>query len=347
MVKATLRKTSTAAEPVKNFVDEQAADKKIAELDGSAGVEQLYEGPKDGVVDVESTVVAAPANTVSPVTGSVGADVVPANTTSAVARHSSVTAVYSDVSDGAIEGDFNTEDVRFPQLKIVQGSGTLSQMYPQGSLIYGEEILFPPQVNMQAAAPVLQFVPVMLKKQYRENLSQEDAADGMMPRIANSLEEVESHGGTTRWIGNEKPSWSPSARCMFLLQQPAEGQEGSDAAGFQTELGSALYAPAMYYCAGTAYGYVAKTLLSTATTSLLVPALTPDGVPVVGPDGRPRKKVCLFKHFWSLCVKKVKAGKYTIYVPFIRLLKEETPAEVREYCAGMVRSAGASAASGE
>src|SRR5690606_31280610 len=107
--------------------------------------------------------------------------------------------------------------------------------------------------------------------------SQEEVAAGGMPRIVSSIQEVEALGGTTKWIGKQKPSWSPSAKCLFLLERP-DG-DVTDHSGFGIELDGRLYAVSAYYASGTAYSVTAKLIFNTSLTTLLIPVLDEEGKP--------------------------------------------------------------------
>jgi hypothetical protein len=247
------------------------------------------------------------------------------------------TTKYQPAAVEGFDGDWGSDDVKFPQLKLVQGSGPLSQQFDAGTVIYGDlELLPPPSVKEGAVNPTITFAPIAITKQWREKLNQDQATEGMMPRIVNTLAEVEEYGGTTRWVGNEIPDnyWEPSARCILLIEQP----EGNEHPGFALELDGKLYAVAVYYAAGGAFRASAKVIFNTAMTSLLVPVLDAEGKPVVK-NGRPVKKPMLFKNFWKLSFGKVKAGNFNPWRPTVKLLpKVETGPEVRAYCEGLTQS---------
>jgi hypothetical protein len=188
------------------------------------------------------------------------------NTTAAVATRPDFTVApkgrFFDESGGAFEGEFDSSDLKHPMLKLVQGSGPLSKKFAVGSVILGEDLLLPVQVDPKAAAPTFKFIPVHLLKQFRENLPEGSYEAGIMPRTVNSIAEVEANGGTTAWIGQEKPSWSPSARCLLLVQRP----ENSDHPGFAFEYDGTLWAPAIYFCAGGSYRRFAAKIFSAKTS---------------------------------------------------------------------------------
>jgi hypothetical protein len=267
-----------------------------------------------------------------------------------VARRGTNTAVAqasSQFEGSGFEGDWGAEDLKFPQLKIVQGSGPLSAQFDNGTIIYGDNELLPaPSMKQGAANPSIRFIPLSIKKQFREKLSEDQVAQGEMPRIVDTVAQVEESGGTTRWIGNSMPDnyWEPSARCMFLIEKP----ESSDHPGFALELGGKLYGVAVYYAAGGSFRDSAKIIFNTALTSLLVPVLGEDNKPKLSPTGQIVKKPLLYKNFWTLNFAKKQAGNFTPWRPIVKLLaKEESSPEVRAYCASLVASPVEAAAEAE
>lgn len=247
-----------------------------------------------------------------------------------------------------VEGDWGSDDLKFPQLKLVQGSGPLSTQFDNGTIIYGDlELLPPPSVKADAKNPLIRFVPISLTKQFREKLTEDQIQAGEMPRVVNSIAEVEDLGGTTRWVGNSMPDnyWEPSARCMFLLELP----EGSDHPGFVLELDGKVWAVAVYYAAGGAFRESARIIFNTALTSLLVPVLDDAGQPQKSERGQIVKKVMLWKNVWTLEFKKKQAGNFTPWRPIVKLLsKDLTGPDVRGYCEQLVSgTAEEAAAAGE
>lgn len=268
----------------------------------------------------------------------------PEETTTAVATRptGAVTAGHRNTSfDGVegLEGDFTDDDVKFPQLKQVQGSGPLSTQFDNGTIILGETELLPaPSVKEGAKNTPLVIVPVAIKKQYREKLGQEEVDAGSMPRIFDSLDEVAEAGLTTRWIGNSMPDnfAEDSSRSIFLIQQP----EGSDHPGFNMELDGKLYAVAVYYAAGGAYRDFIKHVVNASKTSLVVPVIE-NGQPKKNDKGVVVKKSMLYKCFWSLTFAKKKAGNFTPWRPSGKIIpgdKGITGPELRAYVDNLLNS---------
>jgi hypothetical protein len=264
-----------------------------------------------------------------------------AQTSTAVATRPTNTAVARPVQhEEGFEGDWGKEDLKFPQLKLVQGSGPLSQRFNNGTIIFDEEKLLPaPNVEEGADNPLITFVPLVITKQYREKLSQDDIDDGALPRIANSLAEVEDLGGTTRYVNNERPDnyWEPSSRCIFLVERPVH-DAAADHQGFNEVFDGREFAVAVYYAAGAAFTACPKVIYNTYRKSLFMPILGADRQPLVI-DGRIQKRPCIYKNYWSLGFAKVKAGKFNPWRPYVRLQKVETGPEVREYCAQLLQAA--------
>jgi hypothetical protein len=261
--------------------------------------------------------------------------------TTAVATRPTNTAVGRPVQhEEGFEGDWGKEDLKFPQLKLVQGSGPLSQRFNNGTIIFDDEKLLPaPNVEEGADNPLITFVPLIITKQYREKLSQEDIDDGALPRIASGIAEVEELGGTTRYVNNERPDnyWEPSSRCIFLIERPNH-DAAAEHPGFNEVFDGKEFAVAVYYAAGAAFTACPKVIYNTYRKSLFMPILGADKTPLVV-DGRIQKRPCIYKNYWSLGFAKVKAGKFNPWRPYVRLQKVETGPEVREYCANLLQVA--------
>lgn len=231
---------------------------------------------------------------------------------------------YTASSNGGLEGEYDASDLTMPQLKIVNGSGELSQRYNQGSLIFGDNLIWsPPNLQPGAKNPVLTFIPLKVKKQFRENLTQEEVQEGLLPRVVNSRAEAEAMSGSdtaTQWVGNQKPRWSPSAFCIFLIAQP-EHQDSENPVEFTQTLDDRNWALCRYYAGGMAYNESAKVILSNAYTVLRV-------------NGR----ITLHKRLWTFQVAKKKAGNFGVYVPVLRLSKEETGPDATAFIQDMIGS---------
>lgn len=210
---------------------------------------------------------------------------------------------------GPISGEFNDSDVRFPRLQIVQGNGELAAIHAVGSLLYMDEVLFPPTLQGQLQ-PSMRYVPIILHKQYREKkpLNKDD-----LPRVANTALEVRNLGGTLEKIGDEPATWAPCATAVLLLEKP----EGVEHAGFGIEINGKLYGLTRYYASGGAYKFFAQTIFNASKFYL-----------------RENGKELLWKQFWSMKVVRKAWGEHTIFVPETKVVSEITSKEIREVCEG-------------
>ena len=288
MIKTVLRKVggTATADTSGNPVDENAADRLAAELGVGQG----------SVIDIspegEETSASTPQQ---------GSTVSLATTTS--------------VSTGGIRGEVDQNDFRMPQLKIVNGSGKLSQEYNQGTLLYADEQLWsPPDIKEPKNNPSMRIVPVIMDKFWRQNLTQDEVEGGMMPQVVATKEQAEALGGTTLWINNEKPRWSPSAKIVFLLEEPKDCNHP----GFSIQMDGKNWAMAVFYASGTSYNETFKTINSVSFMSL-----------------RENGETMLHKKIWTMQVVKKPAGKFFVFVPSLKLLREETGPELREFVASM------------
>ena len=288
---------------------------------------QVVDTPVEGVkVDcvntaaggLENSLPGSPTETASP-----SAVVAVPRTGTAVARQSS----YTPDEDG-----FDESDVRYDTLRIVAGSGKLASLFQAGALVVGpkpEECshLCDFQPANTPEPKLVRFVPMGLKKVYKEVVSQEEMADGKFSRIARNLDEVSAFGGTTRWLDdNTPPTFKPSATCIMLIEKPTWGEFPQ----FQMELDGKLWLPAVYYASNSAYADFGQALHRASRTLLLMPVLDAEGKPTFTERGLPVKRKFYPKNVWTFRVVKAVKGKYTVSVPEIRI-KEETGPQLREY----------------
>ncbi len=217
--------------------------------------------------------------------------------------------------EGAIRGEFTSADIRLPRLQIVQGSGELSKKYNQGTLLYMDEVLFDAVSPTQPPA-VLKFIPIALRKQFRENVDPKQDPDAR-PRIVDTMEQVKQLGGWTEWIGGVKPPFSPSAQISMLIEKPAKSQHG----GFNIELDGRLFAPAIYFASGAGYRALAHPVFNAAAYLL-----------------RENGKLVLSKRYWRMSVVRQPAGAFTVFVPDAKVTGEETSPAIRELCGRFIHA---------
>jgi hypothetical protein len=265
---------------------------------------------------------------VSTETASSGAVVPRQRTGGAVA----VRGAYYDISDGALEGEFDQSDIRHPTLKIVNGNGELSSKFNQGTIILGDEELLPaPPADAAKAlsAPKLTFFPVQMKKQYQEVLGNDAFENGIMPKIVDTIEEVEAFGGTTQYIEGATNRWRKCGRVLMLVEKP----EASDHPLFSIELDGRVFAPAVFFASGGSYD--------------LIKSINSNQVSMFVGEGRDRK-IRLWKCGWTFRAVKKKAGDFFVFRPEVRMvLKDLSGSELNEFARNLVSGAPVQADAGE
>ena len=238
-------------------------------------------------------------------------------------RTSQAVSKYVAVSDGGLEGEWSDSDMKFPTMKIVQGSGPLSKEFTVGSLISGEDYLLNPvDPKAKEIAPGLRIIPVKIKKQFRENLPEGSFEAGIMPRVVDSIQQVEALGGHTQWIGDQKPPWAPCATCLFLVEQP-DFAPGNQHPAFSQEINGKNYAILVYYAASSGFTNCAKVIFQ-AQLNLME---------TVGqlPNGKPDRRLCLYKNIWTFRAIRKEVKNFTVIVPEVKMTRDLTPPDVRAF----------------
>jgi hypothetical protein len=87
----------------------------------------------------------------------------------------------------------------------------------------------------------------------------------------------------------------------------------------------------VYYAAGTSWTNFAKPVFNAALTSLMIPERDEAGNIVKTPTGVIRRQPYLPKSFWAWRTVKKAAGDYVVFAPEVRLHKEETGDEIRQF----------------
>lgn len=321
MVKATLKKPAAKVETTPS----KTAQKPTIDVESTVTPQKKE--------SLDSLFEAASKDTVTG-SGPEVVDVDPVSSEEQAPRENTNRALaHRQAQAGAMEGDFDSSDIRFPSLRIVNGSGKLSQTYNQGCIVYADELLFetPPSTG---TTPPITFFPIMLKKQYREVLDRDAQEDGEMPRIVDSKEEVEALGGLLADFDGREANWRPMARCLFLMEQP----DGVTHPGFQTPLDGKFYAPAVYYAGGMAYSRVARTLYNNYATVLRVPVIGEDKFIKKDERGRTIWLPMLHRFAWQFTVSKVVGKNFTTFQPSIRMTKVESGEEVRQFADDIIES---------
>lgn len=241
------------------------------------------------------------------------------------ATHVVVQNHWSSLSDGALSGPIDNSDFKIPQLKVVNGSGPLSQKFNQGTVIFMDQALFqPPEPGK--LGPILNFIPISLHKYFRENIKRPDPLPANyvapMPRNAETPEMVARLGGTVEFTsdtaGNRlKPSWGPAARIMLLIERP----EGCEHPGFAIAVEIAekirYFAAAVMYVNGGQYRSMAKPIID-ATNFILCEG-----------TGSARR-ILLDKRVWKMQVAKEQSGVNMVFNPKVEMIQEMTAPALRD-----------------
>lgn len=280
-------------------VDETAADELANELDAAFDGEDTKDGEQ--FEDAAQRVVEK------------------AQAVARVERHAP--PALADSTGGQLVGGFDQSDIKTPMVKVVQGSTPLKEEFLEGTVVLNEVLLLePPPLKEDKPIHQFRFIPFSLRKQFRQNLTDEEQKAGEMPAIVDSIEEVHELGGTTQWIGKQKPSWSPLGHVSMLIEQP----EDNDDPQFNLQFGDKSYAIATYMAGGSAYTHCPKVILNNALSMLLEPVIDPaTQKPVLGPTGLPKKKPVLYKCYWTFHVVRQKVRDFLIFQPRVKLLSNE------------------------
>ena len=231
---------------------------------------------------------------------------------------------WTDASGGAISGEVDQTDFQMPQLKIVQGNSEATANHNHGELVFTDIKIFDGPTQ-DKPTPVMRFVPISVSKYWREEPPKSKLPSKVKPRNVQTKAEVARLGGTTEWtVGRNgervKPTWSPAARVLLLIEQP----EGNDHPGFTIPIedgqGNVKYwAAAVYFVNGGAYRSFAKPIID-ATTFIL----------------REGDKISLSKRIWKMQVVKEKSGEYMVFNPKVGILNVMTPDSLRQMAANLV-----------
>ncbi len=327
MAKHSLKKVTPSSptnEAPNTHVDEEAANKKADELDAT------FEG-------VDTSKAESMEDSVQTVLDKNHEDEHEQPTATVPQRYQAQPPALSVESGGQLQGGFDRSDIKMPLIKVVQGSSTLKEEFREGDVVFGENLLLESPPTKGGEPQQFRFIPFMLKKQYRQNLTQEEIDDGEMPAIVDTLDEVHALGGTTQWMGKTKPSWGPLGTVSMLIEQP----EGNEDPQFSLEFDGNNFAVAQYIAGGSAYTHCPKVILNNALTMLLEPMMDPQsGKPLLTPSGQPRKRPVLYRAFWTFHVTRVRVRDFLIFQPRVKLLQNELASkDIRGYCEGLLSRA--------
>lgn len=168
-----------------------------------------------------------------------------------------------DLRLGQVSGDVDTSDVRYPQLKLAQSVGPLFEEYNRkpGEIVLKNEIsLWEPNLT-PACAPL---IVTVLKA---EKIFVEDLQYGTdeIPRKFKTKEDADAAGLSTDWVDGVKPEVNPMLQTLVLIKQ---NEKTKDRPEFFVEIGTDVYALAIWNIGGTAYRQAAVDILTESRSSL-------------------------------------------------------------------------------
>lgn len=191
---------------------------------------------------------------------------IPCENTFCTAPHVQVPAVVSQADEAP-----RRDQIIFPRLNIVQGSGGLKDSFEVGSLVYAQSlVLFQPTVvNAKTGAVDSQGTPpvnITVLKMFPERFI-EKVEGGIGGQILNTEEAVRNAGGTLsykEWEAKKSSGikrFGPMADVLLAIARP--DAVADDNTVFVYEVEGRKYAVALWSLSWSAYTAVAKGVLYT------------------------------------------------------------------------------------
>ena len=191
-----------------------------------------------------------------------------------------------------IQGEFGSQDVKFPYFGIIHGVGASFAKFPKntGDFLYNGETLVDRPVE-------LSFYGV--QKQYVQNLRFDP--QGPRPNIFNTTQQVIQAGGNLKEFvtaGSDDNNYVPNAVCHIALFAPKGKKSWADGLDLAIQNGQEILVPAIWTLRGTAYRAIVPQLIMASSR--------------LGKERKP-----LASQRWNLDTRHVKLGSNFVYTPVL------------------------------
>jgi hypothetical protein len=202
---------------------------------------------------------------------------------------------------GTMSLNMDLSEIPLPRLQIAYGVGRLSADFNPGDLVLEDANLI-----AHKGEPV-EAIILTVRQFWKEYLSTKMFQAGNMPRIFETEKEVLNAGGTTQFVGDEKPSFARAVELRMMLKKPDDLECGM----FGIELpDGGMYAPAIFTLDKTAYRKAGPGLLTACMVALQGNLLT----------GR-----------FVITTKSEKIGNNMTVIPAVKLLPERNDDAVQKF----------------
>jgi hypothetical protein len=154
-------------------------------------------------------------------------------------------------------GEILQTDIKLPRVNLVQKTSALNGEFKAGDLVFEKQVL------LAHEGETFNFTPIMVQKQYQEDL---EFGTEDMPRVYNSAAEVRENGGSLTY--GDDNYFKEIAHVQLLIEAPAKKLKEHEADMFLIEFKGKHYAMAMMTVAGSAFNSLGKALMTARVNNL-------------------------------------------------------------------------------